>query len=103
MILKEIKQAIDEGKRVHWASHSYDIIKTYDYLILCTINDHVIGLTHRDEVTMNGAEQEFFICENKEHHDSNIIPSECQAYYDLSLGEQVDAYKDQRKKTKQIK
>jgi hypothetical protein len=62
MKLKEIKQAVDKGKIVHWASCNYEVIKTYDYLIVCSSNDSVIGLTHKDKVTMNGDEKDFFRC-----------------------------------------
>lgn len=66
MTLPEIKQAIEEGKTVHWSNELYQVKKhTYkngetDYLIACT-NGHSIGLTHMDEVTMNGKEEDFYI------------------------------------------
>ena len=63
MNLKEIKQAIEDGKKVCWGNIYYEVIKDNipQYLIHCTFNDHYIGLTHMDEVTMNGEEHEFFI------------------------------------------
>jgi len=62
MNLEEIKQAIADGKTVHWASHAYEVIKDSigQYLIHCTLNDSYIGLTWRDDETLNGSEEEFF-------------------------------------------
>ena len=62
MNLQEIKQAIKEGKRVKWASGLYDVIldKVGQYLIVCSSNEYTIGLTHRDEITLNGREDQFY-------------------------------------------
>jgi hypothetical protein len=64
MTLAEIKEALAEGKKVYWANKAYDVIqdKCGQYLIVCNLNQHCIGLTWRDGVTMNGKEEEFF-CE----------------------------------------
>ena len=77
MNLEEIKQAIEDGHTVCWASTMYEVKKGitichhYDcghpakstpyYIIICIQNQNVIGLTHRDEITMNGKEEDFFI------------------------------------------
>lgn len=63
MTVEEIKTAVDSGKRVYWANKAYEVIKDEigQYLIHCTINDHYIGLTWRDGVTLNGKEEEFFL------------------------------------------
>ncbi len=67
MTLQEIKAAVDAGKKVHWASDIYEVRKvdfrngTHDYFILCVPNGNSIGLTWRDEVTMNGKPEEFYI------------------------------------------
>ncbi len=68
MNLQEIKSAIDADKTVHWANDSYVVIKhfprypdTPEYLIKCLSNDHCIGLTWKDGVTMNGKEEQFYI------------------------------------------
>lgn len=63
MKLTEIKQAISEGKRVHWANLMYDVIKDQhgEYLIMCRQNWSCIGLTHQDGTTLNGKEEEFFL------------------------------------------
>jgi plasmid maintenance system killer protein len=61
MTLQEIKQAIAEGKTVHWSNELYTVIKDSkdQYLIKCN-NDYCIGLTWQDETTMNGEEQDFY-------------------------------------------
>ena len=66
MTLEEIKQAIEDGKTVHWASKAYVVIKDSvpQYLIHCVLNNNYIGLTWRDGVTLNGKEEEFFIGED---------------------------------------
>jgi len=63
MTLEEIKKAIADDKTVHWASDIYEVIldDIGQYLIKCELNDHCIGLTWLDGVTMNGDEDQFFI------------------------------------------
>ena len=63
MTLKEIKKAIEENKKVFWASDIYEVIKdkNNNYLIKCIINDYCIGLTHKDKIILNGKEEDFFI------------------------------------------
>jgi hypothetical protein len=66
MTLEEIKAAVNAGKTVHWATYSYEVVKGHEpavgrWFIVCTDNDSTIGLTHRDEVTMNGEPEQFFI------------------------------------------
>jgi len=63
MTLAQIKQAIDEGKTVHWATTNYVVIKDSvpQYLIHSQCNDNYIGLTQLDGVTLNGREEDFFI------------------------------------------
>ena len=62
MNLQEIKQAIDQGKNVYWCGPGYKVIQDNagEYLIKCTSNNHCIGLTWQDNVTMNGKESDFF-------------------------------------------
>lgn len=61
MTVSEIKKAIEEGKKVFWCNELYKVIKDTkgQYLIKC--NDHCIGLTYNDGVTLNGKEEQFFI------------------------------------------
>ncbi len=63
MTLAEIKEAIAQGKKVHWSNHAYDVIKDRigQYLIICNLNESCIGLTWKDGKTMNGKEEDFFI------------------------------------------
>lgn len=63
MTLEQIKAAIAEGKKVHWSNRAYEVIKDSlgQYLIICRLNDHAIGLTWRDGITLNGKEKDFFV------------------------------------------
>ena len=58
----EIKQAVDQGKKVHWSNTGYAVIKdkNNEYLIQ-HLNGHCIWLTWRDGETINGNEEDFFI------------------------------------------
>jgi len=64
--VEEIKQAVDDGKNVYWSNPSYVVIKDKrgQYLINCVFNNYAIGLTHRDEITLNGKISDFFIKED---------------------------------------
>ena len=62
MKLNEIKEAVEQGKTVHWCNDLYTVIKDEKcnrFLITCCEN--YIGLTHKDGVTLNGKEEEFYI------------------------------------------
>lgn len=63
MTLSEIKTALSEDKRVFHGSPAYEVKRDNigQYLIICSLNDYTIGLTHRDGQTMNGKEKDFFI------------------------------------------
>ena len=63
MTLAEIKAAVLRGDTVHWASDIYRVVhdNVGQWLIHCTMNDHYIGLTWRDGVTMNGREDQFYL------------------------------------------
>jgi hypothetical protein len=62
MTLQEIKQTISENKEVFWKNENYQVIKDSigQYLIHSKFNNHYIGLTWMDEVTMNGKEEDFY-------------------------------------------
>ena len=68
MNLEEIKASVESGETVHWANDQYRVIKTDNggWLVMCDINGHCIGLTHVDGVTMNGKEEDFYICETEQ-------------------------------------
>lgn len=62
MKLNEIKQAVLEGKKVHWANTAYRV-KEFDgvFYIEHSGSGSSIGLTWRDGITLNGKESEFFV------------------------------------------
>jgi hypothetical protein len=67
MTLQEIKQALSEHKRVFWSNELYEVKRfkdTEEYNIICSSNNHCIGLTWMDGATMNGKEEDFFIIKN---------------------------------------
>ena len=63
MNLNEIKQAISEGKTVHWSNSAYQVVKDDkgQYFITCNQNGYSIGLTWADGLTLNGKEKDFYI------------------------------------------
>ena len=63
MNIQQIKSALKNNQRVFWSNTSYEVIKDNigQYLIKCHLNNTFIGLTWRDNVTMNGDEKDFFI------------------------------------------
>ena len=63
MTLSQIKTAVDQGKTVYWGNKNYQVIKNKfgDYIIYMASNKNEIGLTWVDGVTMNGAEEDFFM------------------------------------------
>lgn len=63
MTVDEIKSAVDNGKEVHWKNELYQVVKDNknQYLIKCISNNHCIGLTWVDDVTLNGKEEDFYI------------------------------------------
>ena len=66
MKLAEIKQAVQEGKTVHYHSALYTVIcdAKGQWLIKYSSNGYCIGLTWMDEVTMNGDEEDFYIADD---------------------------------------
>jgi len=81
MKLEEIKEAVNSGKKVCWKQPNYVVEKTTgesldpetlqhipyeDYDIVCRSNDHRIGLTWTDGLTLNGKEEDFYILEECE-------------------------------------
>jgi hypothetical protein len=70
MTLQQIKDAVEAGKTVHWATKAYVVLKdnlrdgTHQWLIAYNHRQHnanYIGLTWTDEVTVNGRPEEFFV------------------------------------------
>jgi len=62
---KDIIKAVDEGKEVCWKSDYYKVIRDSvgQYLICCELNNHCIGLTWADGITLNGKPEDFYIKE----------------------------------------
>ena len=66
MILKEIKQAIKDGKTVCYSKSPNDLIEDWGdqgLHIVCQSNRYAIGLTWKDGTTMNGKPEDFSILE----------------------------------------
>jgi len=90
MHVKEIKEAVDRGEIVHWASRGYTVEKWLPfgeqsptgnarYTVVCTHNGSACGLTHLDGVTMNGAPVQFY---KRGDHDAEVL---ARVYSDLWL------------------
>lgn len=72
MNLTEIKQAVREGKTVHWASTAYvvklSVKNDVEYWsIVCTWNNNCVSLTGSDDTKLEGKEEDFFIRDDKEN------------------------------------
>jgi hypothetical protein len=65
MNAQQIRDLVDAGKTVYCDTKSYVVIKDSigQYLIKCPDNGYCIGLTHRDNVTLNGTY--FFVKHDK--------------------------------------
>jgi hypothetical protein len=63
MTLENIKANLAAGRQVFWKQDNYQVIQDSigQYLIKCTTNDNVIGLTWTDETTLNGDEEDFYL------------------------------------------
>lgn len=66
MTLTEIKHAVGAGKTVNWVHSGYIITRgkrerQNDYFTVFRANGNTIGLTHKDGITLNGKESQFFI------------------------------------------
>jgi hypothetical protein len=61
--VSDIKKAVDSGLSVYHNNNAYKVIKDQlgQYLIYCTLNGYTIGLTWRDNKTLNGKINDFFI------------------------------------------
>jgi hypothetical protein len=67
--LDEIKNAVNEGKKVYWSSDIYEV--KYDeytekYYVICITNDSMHGLTWNDGITLNGKMEDFYYYGKKE-------------------------------------
>ena len=83
MNLNEIKAAVSAGKRVYWSTKAYEVchdITTGRWLIVCAFNGYTNGLTHRDGITMDDKEADFFTecseCNDAGHCCPSLVASE---------------------------
>lgn len=65
MTLQQIREAVDQGKKVYCGNNLYRVVSDNlgQYFIVCLDNNYAIGLTWRDNTTLNGKESEFYIGE----------------------------------------
>ena len=97
MTLEEIKAAVEAGRKVYWSNKGYQVIKDKlgQWLVKYEPTGHCWGLTHTDEVTMNGRPEDFFMCPRfrimvySEFDDDK--PQGCE-WHDLGEGPWDDAY-----------
>lgn len=62
MNLEEIKAAVESGKIVCWKNKGYVVKKDgIGQWHICHYRGSCIGLTRNDNITMNGAEEDFYI------------------------------------------
>jgi hypothetical protein len=62
MNLRNIKTAVREGLKVHWANELYEVQNKGDaWYIVCVSNGSCVGLTWSDGKTLNGKANQFFI------------------------------------------
>ena len=62
MTLHEIKQAVNDGKTVHWSSGYYTVKKDdQNQWLIVGSNGSAIGLTWADNTTLNGKPEDFFL------------------------------------------
>jgi hypothetical protein len=65
MNLMQIEAALSEGLLVCWQSPSHEVIRGENDCVLyirSRATSHCIRLLRSDNVTMNGAEDDFFVC-----------------------------------------
>jgi hypothetical protein len=75
MKIREIKEAVESGKTVHWVNPGYTVIKDSigQFLIHSCFSgvDCYTGLHGRDEYAnkLNGDDESFYIADNPEEED----------------------------------
>ena len=64
--LATLTKAVDNGETVHWKSTIYRVVHSYEdqYLVMCSLNDHCVGLTSLDGI-LQGNIEDFFTPTNK--------------------------------------
>ena len=77
MTLEEIKEAVNKHIEVYYKSSNYVVTRSGDeYFIMALGNGHTIGLTHMDDVTMNGKEEDFFMMRSSEDMIELLVASD---------------------------
>ncbi len=68
MTLAEIKEAVNKNIEVYYKSSNYVITRSGDeyYIMSLGGDEHTIGLTWMDGITMNGKEEDFFTMRSSE-------------------------------------
>jgi len=89
MNAQEIKQAVDNGHTVCWGNDGYRVIKTNGVYLIWHHDGHAIGLTHRDGISLNGKESEFFISDNLSEEGRKIARWMLQELSQLKYGNRV--------------
>jgi hypothetical protein len=60
--MRDVKDAVDAGKRVCWKQSNYVVEKDAGgYIVRCTNNDHCVGLYWLDGVTTDYKPADFYI------------------------------------------
>ena len=87
MTLEEIKQAVLDGKTVHWSNTNYHVMHdraTDRWMIWCN-NGNVIGLTWSDNMTLNGKEEDFYVAVTAEERLRNVMVEAHDAIAEVSI------------------
>ena len=63
MTVQEIKTAVTNGKNVYWINSNYIVTKDNlnQYFIKCIDNNSLVGLTHKNGITLSEDENKFYI------------------------------------------
>ena len=62
MTAHQIRKAIGLGEKVYWSNLGYEVIKdTIGQFLIKADNGYCVGLTHTDNITLNGDPKAFFI------------------------------------------
>ena len=87
MTLEEIKQAVLDGKTVHWSNEGSIVIcdRLGQWMIQCIQNNYCIGLTCSDGTTLNGKKEDFYVAASDD--DRLVLMREAL----LDLAEEVKA------------
>ena len=62
MTLDQIKSAVSSGVPVYWKQSNYQVMVDNfgQWYIVCSNNNHCVGLTWQDGATLNGNPEDFY-------------------------------------------